>query len=53
MVGEEILKDRSKEMFGYILTFLVGGFVGVVLTCCVVVGKDNDNKENYTNDKEN
>lgn len=40
-------------MFEYILTFFIGGFVGIILTCCVVARKDNDYKENYTNDKEN
>lgn len=30
---------------GYIGAFLLGGFIGVLFTCCIVVGKDNTENE--------
>ncbi len=29
---------------GYVLTFIAGLFIGLVLTCCVVINKDYKNE---------
>lgn len=37
---------------GYFLSFLVGGFIGMLITCCVVVGKDNRDNKKYNGDND-
>lgn len=37
---KEATHDLREELIMAILSFILGSFVGMVLTCCVVAGKD-------------